>query len=45
MQQGKTTKMAASAPPAFLDAVSPDEADTFRNAVQATEVELHVSCR
>ncbi|KAJ7331239.1 Copine-5 [Desmophyllum pertusum] len=37
--------MAASAPPAYHDVVSPGEASSFRSSVPATQVELHVSCR
>lgn len=37
--------MAASAPPAYHDVVSPEEAGSFRSSVPATQVELHISCR
>ncbi|KAK2571445.1 Copine-8 [Acropora cervicornis] len=37
--------MAASLPPPYQDVVSPEEEGIFRNALPATQVELHVSCR
>ncbi|XP_068758761.1 copine-8-like isoform X2 [Montipora capricornis] len=37
--------MASSAPPAYHDVASAEEANFFRNALPATQVELHVSCR
>ena len=37
--------MAVLLPPAYQDVVSPEEAGIFRNALPATQVELHVSCR
>ncbi|XP_015753710.1 PREDICTED: copine-9-like [Acropora digitifera] len=41
----QTSKMAASLPPPYQDVVSPEEEGIFRNALPATQVELHVSCR
>lgn len=41
----QTSKMAASLPPPYQDVVPPEEEGIFRNALPATQVELHVSCR